>query len=223
MDAGHVTSEKLLDCRGPLVIDGESFHDDRSHNRLTIKEVLAQSSNIGAIRVGQLLGLNNIKRSLAGFGIPYETIIAGDSADLRVARLSFGQTVSTTISSLARAYGTLAISGNDDLKNMLVYAVTNGTGRRASVHGYSVAGKTGTMLIKGERAKTDRSGVRHPDTILASFVGFVPADAPRYVIYAILENPQAPSTSGGAAAAPLFQRVASRSLNTRVYPDSSEL
>jgi cell division protein FtsI (penicillin-binding protein 3) len=95
---------------------------------------------------------------------------------------------------------------------MLVYAVTNGTGRRAAVSGYSVAGKTGTMLIKAAGGST----------ILASFVGFVPANAPQYVIYAILEVPQAPSSHGGAAAAPLFQRVASRSLNTSVDQNSSE-
>lgn len=215
MAAGLVTPDTIIDCREPLVIDGLSFHDDVRRGLLSMKEVIAQSSNIGSIRVGQQLGLEGIKSALAAFGIPDETIHPGDSDGLRLARLSFGQTVSTTISAVARAYGKLASSDNDALKNMLVYAVTNGTGRRAALPGYAVAGKTGTMRIEAPRPEEGDSVSTLRETILASFVGFVPSDATEIVIYAIIENPHGPLTSGGAVAAPLFQRVAARSLNPR--------
>src|SRR5690606_1690562 len=63
----------------------------------------------------------------------------------------------------------------------------NGTGRRAAVDGITIAGKTGTAEVGG--GKSDH----------AWFVGFVPAEAPRYAFAVVLEH----AGSGGSAAAPL--------------------
>jgi cell division protein FtsI (penicillin-binding protein 3) len=78
-----------------------------------------------------------------------------------------------------------------------------GTGRRAALPGIRVAGKTGTAQKWDAHA-----GSYSNERFRAWFVGIVPADAPRLVIVAGLDEPKRPQHTGGAAAAPLFARVA---------------
>ncbi|HEX6131110.1 MAG TPA: penicillin-binding protein 2 [Actinomycetota bacterium] len=84
------------------------------------------------------------------------------------------------------------------LTRILAYAVADGTGSNAQIPGYQVAGKTGT-------AKKLEDG-RYVHRYVASFIGFLPASAPRVVVAAILDEPE--TVYGGIAAAPLFQDVA---------------
>lgn len=76
-----------------------------------------------------------------------------------------------------------------------------GTGRRAVVEGYTVAGKTGTAqkAVRGGYSSTD---------YYASFVGFVPAREPVFSVLVSVECPQ-PQHTGGFVAAPVFARIAS--------------
>ena len=75
-----------------------------------------------------------------------------------------------------------------------------GTGRRARVPGYSVAGKTGT-------AQKPVAGGYSCTAHVASFVGFLPAGEPEAAIIIVVDEPQ-PIHTGGRVAAPAFSRVA---------------
>ena len=79
-----------------------------------------------------------------------------------------------------------------------------GTAEKAAVKGYEVAGKTGTAqkLING--VYSDSQG-------FASFVGFVPADKPAFVLLVTADNPQ-PVHYGGLVAAPAFSHIAKKTL-----------
>lgn len=85
-----------------------------------------------------------------------------------------------------------------------------GTGRRARVPGYSVAGKTGTaqMAIRGGYSSTD---------YVASFVGFLPATAPEVGIIVTVERPK-PLHQGGQVAAPVFSAIASATMRYLSIP-----
>ncbi|MGH0032216.1 MAG: penicillin-binding protein [Myxococcota bacterium] len=78
-----------------------------------------------------------------------------------------------------------------------------GTGRRAAIDGIRVAGKTGTAQKWDAEA-----GTYSTERFRAWFVGVVPADAPKLVIVAGLDEPKRPLHTGGASAAPLFAGIA---------------
>jgi len=81
-----------------------------------------------------------------------------------------------------------------------------GTGRRAGLRGIRVAGKTGTAQ------KLEPDGTYSVHRYQAWFAGAAPADAPRFVIVAMVDEPRGFVHTGGATAAPLFARVAAAAL-----------
>ena len=87
---------------------------------------------------------------------------------------------------------------------MILVTQDGGTGRRARVPGYLVAGKTGTAY------KVDVGGYSRTK-VTSSFVGFVPAKDPRLLIYVAIDEPQQ-ARYGGVVAAPIFRRIAQETL-----------
>ncbi|MDI6782909.1 MAG: penicillin-binding protein [bacterium] len=85
--------------------------------------------------------------------------------------------------------------------------VERGTGKMAKMELYRVAGKTGTAQIVLENARGYKPGKYN-----SSFVGFVPAEAPRVVITVIINEPSAGFYYGGTVAAPVFKAVAEEAL-----------
>lgn len=92
------------------------------------------------------------------------------------------------------------------LTEILIATVAQGTGQKAAIEGYTVAGKTGTAqkLEPGTRVYSRRPGV-------LSFVGFVPAEAPRLAMLVMLDEPKT-VVWGSEAAAPVFAAVGSQVL-----------
>lgn len=87
------------------------------------------------------------------------------------------------------------------LTQLMVNVVNNGTGTRAQIPGIQVAGKTGTAQVEG-------------DTAHAWFIGFAPAEAPRYAIAVLVENggDLGDEATGGRVAAPIAGAVLQRLL-----------
>ena len=98
-----------------------------------------------------------------------------------------------------------------ELTAIMQQVVERGTARNAQVPGYSVAGKTGTAekLIDG-RYSSDHHN--------ASFVGFVPSRAPAFVVLVMIDTPRGARFTGGAVAAPVFQRIAAAALRHLAVP-----
>lgn len=89
----------------------------------------------------------------------------------------------------------------DVIRDILVRAVDEGTGNRAQIDGYSVAGKTSTAQWEKDRSK-----------YTASFVGFAPANDPRLLVAVVVDQPRGKSHFGGTVAAPAAQEVLARGL-----------
>ena len=82
----------------------------------------------------------------------------------------------------------------------------DGTAPEAAIPGYRVAGKTGTAM----RA----NGTGGYSGYTASFIGFAPADAPRYVVSVVVQAPQG-QHFGGIIAGPVFKKVMSFVLQSK--------
>jgi cell division protein FtsI (penicillin-binding protein 3) len=92
------------------------------------------------------------------------------------------------------------------LAGIMEGVVTNGTGTRAAVPGFRVAGKTGTAQ------KIDpQTGAYSPTLFVGSFTGFVPAEDPRLAIVVVIDEPHAEAW-GGVVAAPVFRKIAEQAL-----------
>ncbi|MBK5254951.1 MAG: PASTA domain-containing protein, partial [Vicinamibacteria bacterium] len=100
----------------------------------------------------------------------------------------------------------------DRVMNLLREVVISGTGRKARVEGFEVAGKTGTAQ------KIDASGRYSMIDHVASFVGFVPASRPALVVLVSLDTPKGPRNEGGDVAAPLFSKIANEAVRLLAIP-----
>jgi cell division protein FtsI/penicillin-binding protein 2 len=93
-----------------------------------------------------------------------------------------------------------------EMRDILENVVRDGTAKKGDVEGYRVGGKTGTAQLstKGGYLKSD---------YLASFIGFFPADKPKYVVLVMFMKPKGETVFekyGGATAAPVFGEIVKR-------------
>ena len=87
------------------------------------------------------------------------------------------------------------------IRKYLTGVVDSGSGKNAAIPGYSVGGKTGTSQ------KYDENGKVSSTLLVASFVGFAPANDPEYLCMIIVDEPQVPVVYGSTVAAPYVQQV----------------
>jgi len=152
------------------------------------------------------------------------------------ATMAYGYGLSMTPLQLAQAYAVLAGDGLHrpislvrvenapiarrvvspetarNVVRMLEQVITEeGTGIKARVTGYRVAGKTGT-------ARKVAAGGYSQDRHTAVFAGIAPATAPRLVIVVVVDEPQGASFYGGDVSAPVFSAVATGALRILAVP-----
>lgn len=98
-------------------------------------------------------------------------------------------------------------SVSESMRSILTDTVDKGTGKRALIEGYAVGGKTGTAQVSGGKTGYIRN------EYLSSFIGFFPADNPKYVVMAMFMRPQLDIQAnefGGVVAAPVVGNVIRR-------------
>ena len=222
LDAELITPEQRFDCgNGARSYDAQVLRDAGSYGSLNAAEILAVSSNIGLSRIFDVLGGQRLSDGLRRFHLAAPSEIP--SGTLKGAIIALGQASSTTPLSLASAYGVFANDGllvasgsarpervikastAKTLRTMLAGVIEGerATGKAAAVAGTRVGGKTGT---------SDADCCVEGGGTFSSFVGIVPLDAPRWVIYVGVGTPK-PEGSGGTIAAPAFSRIATRALS----------
>ena len=154
------------------------------------------------------------------------------------ASISYGYGISVSALQLVRAYSALANDGllpsisfiaSDgvqeeglrvidkeiarEVRNMLESVVTDGTGHRAAIPGYRVAGKTGT-------SHRSVSGGYAEDRYVSVFAGFAPASRPELATVVVIHDPKGGQHFGSVVAAPVFADVMSHALRIQnIEPD----
>jgi len=98
-------------------------------------------------------------------------------------------------------------------KKMLEGVVENGTASIVKNSNYKVAGKTGTAQIAN-----DKYGYKYKEKVSyqASFVGYFPADSPKYSFIVVVNAPSNNVYYGGSVAGPIFREVADKVYSTSI-------
>ncbi|MBU0509214.1 hypothetical protein KKH27_10300 [bacterium] len=258
LETGRMHPSTRIFCEnGSYRVPGAIIHDSHPHGELTLEEVLAYSSNIGAAKVSMHFSRAETFDKLRAFGFSNKTMIGltGEQAGVipspqsrdwsgsTQATLAYGQGISCTALQLTMAFACLANGGNlmkprivrsitspsgeiqeypvqrirqvvsesvaQTLLSMLRTAVERGTAMAARIPGVPVAGKTGTAH------KVDFSkGTYYTDRYVSSFIGILPADNPRYVLFVVVDDPQG-EYYGGVVATPVFRQITERIIAVR--------
>jgi len=225
LDADLITPEQRFDCgNGSRSYGSLVLRDGGEYGTLDVGELLAVSSNVGVSRIFDVLGGERMGDGLRRFGVGAPAEIP--SASMQGAVIAIGAGSTTTPLALASAYGVfandglLASSGNtpgeriikastaSTVRSLLEGVVTRerATGKAAAVSGVRVGGKTG--MVDEEDCGRCPQGTG----TFVHFVGIVPIDAPRWVIYVGVGNAKKEGT-GGSIAAPAFSHIATRALS----------
>ena len=257
---------EVFDCQmGSIVVNGMRIHDDKPWGNLTVAEILAHSSEVGAIKIGLRLGDDRFYKYIRGFGFGQQTGIElpGETRGLTkpvsrwskvsIAAISTGQEIGVSPLQLAAMVSTIANDGvripprivtastepqrapqtvafrpsegirvispttAAQMKQMMQGVVLTGTGRKATLAGYSSAGKTGTAQ------KVDPVTHAYSRTkYIASFAGFAPINDPSIVVAVIIDSPVGPH-HGADVSAPVFQRISQQVLEYLHTPHDIEL
>ena len=245
LDEGVVTLESGYDTSKPIRVARFTINDFHPKNRwLTVPEIFMYSSNIGAARMAidtgtvaqrsflERLGLTRpASIELSEIGAPMlpapwreiNTMTIAYGHGLAVSPVQFTGAAAAVVNGGefhhatllkrapgARSEGTRIMDRTTSLKmrRLLRLVVRRGTGRQANAEGYLVGGKTGTAdkLVGGRYARNAR---------IASFLGAFPMDAPRYVVFAMVDEPKGIKrthgyATGGWVAAPVVRAVVER-------------
>src|SRR6478672_10282354 len=153
------------------------------------------SSSIGNIPIGQGIAVTPLQMAAMYSGIANGGVMVEPHVVAKIGGRPAPKPVSRRV---------LSPTVDHTLVNMLkgVVDTAAGTGTRASVPGYTVAGKTGTAQV----ALPHSLGYSTLNYV-ASFVGFLPADNPRVEVLVVVNSPRT-NIFGGIVAAPAFQQIA---------------
>ena len=237
---------------GKVQIDGWTISDHEQFGVLTFPQIIANSSNVGVIKIAQKIGRDPIYSASRSFGFGSYTGIGfpgesqgvlrkkSDWNHMSIASVSIGYEVAVTALQIASAYAAIANGGvllkpqlvkqivdekgnaiytskpesirkiakpsvMHELKQILEKVVNEGTGTKAEIEGWAIAGKTGTAIKYLEGSYSRK--------YISNFAGFFPSENPQVVGVVVLDEPNHGLHWGGYGAAPLFKRIAERIIN----------
>ena len=231
----RVGSKSIRDLSNYGVIDlttiiAKSSNVGASKLALSLKDENALSDLFARMGLGQATGV----------GFPGESVGILPSRmrwrPIEIATLSYGYGLSVTALQLAQAYAVLGAGGikrpvsllkvdgevageqvlDEKIARQIVHMMENvtgehGTAKRASVPGYRVAGKTGTVH------KVSANGYQDHE-YLALFAGVAPVENPRIAMVVVIDDPKGDAYYGGLVAAPVFSRIMAGLLRVKNIP-----
>lgn len=252
-------ADEMLTVTNTIRVADHTFseHDPHPTQQWSTTDIVANSSNVGSIMIGQRLGKDRLDHYVRAFGFGTKTGLGfpGESAGIlqhpdkwfgtTLPTVSIGQGISVTPVQMLAAYNTVANGGTyvaprlvkavvdsrgnevpaepatrrrvvsqktaQQLTAMLAEVVRVGTGTRAQIDGYTVAGKTGTARKPLDGARGYKQGA-----YVSSFAGFVPAEKPALTAIVMLDEPT--PIFGGLVAAPVFADITRYGLRKMKVP-----
>ncbi len=245
LDDHVTTLAGSYDATHPIHIGRFTIHDDHAKARwLTVPEIFMYSSNIGSAKMAVDAGADRQRDFLGKLGLLTEPQVEIPEIGkpewpsawhlVNTMTIAFGHGISvsplqmvTGVSAVVnggvlhratflkrpedyRSQGVRVLSRqtSEDMRRLMRLVVEQGTGKFAAAPGYLVGGKTGTAEEVGRHGYARKS-------LLSSFIGVFPINAPRYVIMVSVDQPHGNAKSmgeatGGWVAAPAVSRIVQR-------------
>jgi cell division protein FtsI (penicillin-binding protein 3) len=231
LDGGVSTMNSSYDATKPIQVSRFTISDFHPEKRwLTVPEIFMHSSNIGSVRIAMDAGRDRQREFLGRFGFLKAPaielpeiggpLVPSPWRDINMMTIAFGHGISVTplqlVSGTAAVVnggilrpvtllrrddasppnGTRVISArtSDQMRRLMRLVVEKGTAKSSNVPGYLVGGKTGTAekIVNGRYKR---------DARVSSFVGAFPMNQPRFVVYAMLDEPKGNKATYGYATA----------------------
>ncbi|MEE8532050.1 MAG: penicillin-binding transpeptidase domain-containing protein, partial [Alphaproteobacteria bacterium] len=211
---------------------------------LSVSEIFVRSSNIGAAKMALDIGTARQRTYLSRFGLLRPAgielpevaapIVPAPWREINTMTIAYGHGIAVSSLQLAAATGAVVNGGvfyaptllwrsaeeprlgwraitrrtSAQMRSLMHLVVTEGTGKQAAVAGYLVGGKTGTAEKPG-------AGGYQRKALVSSFAAAFPIDAPRFVVFVMLDEPKGTKATynyatGGWTAAPTVRRIIAR-------------
>jgi len=244
LETGVATFASSYDATKPIRVAPFTISDFHPEKRwLTVPEIFQHSSNIGSAKIALDIGAEDQRKYLGHLGLLRRTSIELPERatpmypsrwrEINTMTISFGHGIAVSPLHLTSAVAAVVNGGilrpatliehdapasdgvqvfsaatSDRMRRLLRLVVETGTGRNADAKGYLVGGKTGT-------AEKQVNGSYKRNVLISSFVGVYPITAPRFVVFAMLDEPKGIKESngyatGGWTAAPVVRGVVAR-------------
>ena len=209
---------------------------DRGYVSLAVGQILAQSSNVGSVKIGLRLGPQRFDKWVRrfGFGSPTGVELPGEQQGIvpgwksysgsSLGNLPIGQGLAVTPMQMASAYQAIAMGGvthkphivmGDPSPARRVLSPKTATEVSRMLEGVLGSGGTATEAqVPGYRLagktgtaeKPDEYGGYSKTKFVASFIGYAPARNPRLLVAVMVDEPQG-DIYGGTVAAPAFEKI----------------
>lgn len=163
LNEGVIKADDIIYCEnGAFKVGRHTIRDTHRHGNLSVSEIIAKSSNIGALKIGRRLGAKKLYGELKklGFGSRTGIKVPGEVAgllaapkhwsDARLATISFGQGIGVSALQMAAALGTIAAGGVWHQPYLVDRQVTS-DGTVLYRHGQGQDGKKNSRRVFSER------------------------------------------------------------------------
>jgi len=237
---------QYIDIPRRLSLGDKVIVDSKNHEKLTPKEIIMVSSQIGASKIALELGYKELKKNYYDFGFTKPISVNFPSSafgymnikenvvDKELASLGYGYGITISPFQIASAYSVFANKGTFKdfklLKNQEVTSrqIISSETAKHILDSLNMVIKDGTgkaANIKGFSEggktgtvhKTKRGSGYADDSYRASFIGITPLSTESLTIFVSIDDPGLNSYSGGVVAAPVFAKIAESSLNYLGY------
>ncbi|MBK5945840.1 cell division protein FtsI [Rhodobacter veldkampii DSM 11550] len=220
LDLGLVNPGTMIDTKGPLTWGRHRIRDFHDYGpRLSVTDVIVESSNIGTARIAMMVGPERQQQFLRSLGFleptPVELVEAPTGKPLLPAKwsdissltISYGHGLSASPLHLAAAYATIA-NGGRKVSPTLIHGAGAEPGpqvmspavaresmnmlRQVVTRGTASFGDVKGYAVAGKTGTADKakpSGGYYKDKVIATFASVFPAHAPKYVLITTLDEP----------------------------------
>lgn len=229
LDAGAIRPSDRFDVREPIAIRGQKISDDHPIvGRATSFEIIAQSSNIGTVKIAWQMGSLRLQEFFSSLGLfsrstielagAARPIVPDQFDDLHSATASYGHGIAVSPITFAGAFASLANSGETVTPTLLLAPDRKRNPKRvmaaptadlvvrmlrqAVVDGTGSQAEVGGYRVAGKTGTAEKpipGGYSETENI-CSFAAIFPADSPEYVVLIVLDSPKAGEGRGRTAA-----------------------